>query len=265
MLAQRALQTPGRSSRLSSCAVVVSSPDEFAHAVHTYRFNGLRLDSAKVARARASLAEAGLFMLGEPHGVYETPSVVYALVAEIEARAVAFEWSHEEMDEPVQRFVQSGSFDFEHLWTLPASAEFFCGDGRITAGHFALLRRLREENRLDQVIVFDRLDPEPPPNDPFLRDHEMAERLLREWDRRLPLLVVTGGFHAQRHVSEGETMAMHLARRRPELLSAMLDYTTGQCWSRGTLHDVSGPMPAAPITLSLPEATPAAVPGPFTS
>jgi hypothetical protein len=138
-----------------------------------------------------------LLVLGELHGVYETPSVVYALIAEVEARAVAFEWSHEEMDESVQRFLQHGAFDFDQLWALPVSAEFFCGDGRITAGHFALLRRLREEDRLDQVIVFDRLDQPSPTKNAFLRDCEMADRLRREWDTNIPLLVLTGAFHAQ--------------------------------------------------------------------
>lgn len=66
------------------------------------------------------------------------------------------------MEEPVQAFVRRGSFEFEPLWELPASSEFFAGDGRISAGHFALLQRLRQEGRLDQVIVFDRLDPKPP-------------------------------------------------------------------------------------------------------
>lgn len=240
--------------------MVASSPSEFARAVETYRFASTTIDSAEVAHARTSGAR--LFVLGEPHGVYETASVVYTLIAQIEARTIAYEWSHEEMDEPVQRFLQHGKFDFEQLWTLPASAEFFCGDGRITAGHFALLRRLREEDRLDQVIVFDRVDQPTPTKDRFLRDREMAARLLREWDGHVPLLVLTGGFHAQLQATEGETMTMHLARRQPDLLTAMLNYTRGQCWSRGALQDVSGQMPAAPITLSVPTASPAIVPGP---
>jgi hypothetical protein len=156
------------------------------------------------------------------------------------------------MDESVQRFLQHGSFDFEQLWAaLPASAEFFCGDGRITAGHFALLRRLSEEGRLDQVIVFDRLDHPAPTQDRFLRDREMAKRLLREWDANSPLLVLTGAFHAQLPAPEGETMAMHLARRQPELLTAMLDDTSGQCWSRGALEDVSGQSRSRRVRLPL--------------
>lgn len=204
-------------------------------------------------------------MLGEPHGVRETPSVLYGLAVELRTRAVAFEWSHEEMDEPVQSFLRYGSFDFERLWSLPDSSEFFCGDGRITAGHFALLERLRLEGRLDQVICFDRLDPEPPVDweqQVRVREPALAARLLREWDRRLPLLVLAGAFHAQLHAPEGEPMSGYLARELPGLQPAMLDYTGGHCWSRGQLHDVSGPMPDAPIRFRLARATPAVVPAP---
>ena len=80
----------------------------------------------------------------------ETPSVLYALAGSLGTRAVAFEWSHEEMEEPLQDFLHGGGSHFERLWSLPGSAEFFCGDGRIAAGHFALLQRLRDEGCLDR-------------------------------------------------------------------------------------------------------------------
>jgi hypothetical protein len=243
-------------------AMVISSPAEFAAAVAEHPFGDFTFDSEILARAATSVADAGLLVVGEPHGVRETPSVLYTLASALETRAVALEWSHEEMEEPVQAFLRSGSFDFDRLWMLPASAEFFSGDGRITAGHFALLQRLHRERRLDQVIVFDRLDAEPPPDDWQVRDQEMAARLLTGWDQRLPLLVLTGAFHAQLEAAEGETMAAHLARALTGLQPAMLDYATGHCWSQRESHDVSGPMPEAPIGLRLPEATPAVVPGP---
>ena len=244
--------------------MVVRSPAEFAAAVVAHPFDDFAFEPEMLSAAAACVADAGLLVVGEPHGVRETPSVLYALASALGTRAVALEWSHEEMEAPLQEFLCSGSFDFDRLWSFPASAEFFCGDGRIAAGHFALLRRLRREGHLDQVIVFDRLDPEPPTDDWQVRDREMAERLLAEWDRRHPLLVITGGFHAQLGATEGETMAAHLARELPGLQPAMLDYASGNCWSRGELHDVSGPVPEAPTILRLPEATPAVVPGPAT-
>jgi len=242
--------------------MVLSSPGEFARAVGVHRLDGPAFAGETLARAAASVADAGLLVVGEPHGVRETPGVLYALASALGTRAVAFEWSHEEIDEPVQEFVRSGSFGFEQLWSLPPSAEFFCGDGRISVGHFALLQRLRDEDRLDQVIAFDRLDPDPHPGDWRLRDREMAERLLAEWDERLPLLVLTGSFHAQPEAADGETMTSLLAHERPGLEPAMLDYVSGHSWSRGELHDVSGPVPDAPITLRVPKASPAVVPGP---
>jgi hypothetical protein len=226
--------------------VVVSSPSEFRAAVGNYRFDGIVFEEEVIGLAAGTLAETGLLVVGEPHGAYETPSVLYSLAGRLGTRGIAFEWSHEELDEAVQRFVRSGSFDFERLWSLPPSAEFFCGDGRFTTGHFALLQRLRDEGRLDQAIVYDRLDPVPDPDDWRIRDRELAERLLGEWDERTPLLVLTGAFHAT--LAEG-TMAAELARARPGLRPAMLEYQDRPA------------MPEAPITLPLPIATPAVVPG----
>lgn len=245
--------------------MVISSPSQFATAVAEHPFGNYEFDAETLARAGRSLAATGLLLVGEPHGVRETPSVLYALASTLGTRAVAFEWSHEEMDAPVQSFLRGGSFDFERLWLLPPESEFFCGDGRITAGHFALLQRLHSEGQLDQVIVFDRLDPEPPEDweaQVQVREPEMAARLLTEWDRHLPLLVLTGAFHAQLQAPEGEPMAAHLARELPGLQPAMLDYASGYCWSRSEQHDVSGPMPHAPISLHSGHATPAFVPGP---
>jgi hypothetical protein len=237
--------------------VVAGSPEEFAAAVRAHRLDRARLDPEAVAQARTALDAAGLLVVGEAHGVRETPNALYALASALGSRAVAFEWSHEELDAPVQAFVREGLFDFERLWSLPASAEVFCGDGRITAGHFALLQRLRDEGRLDQAIVFDRLDPEPPPADPCSRERDLADRLLSEWDEHLPLLVLTGAGHAR---LEAETMAWWVARRRPGLEPAMIEYERGQGWFHG-LYDLSEPMPPAPITIRLRAGTPAVVPG----
>jgi hypothetical protein len=242
--------------------VVAGSPEEFAAAVRMHRLDAVRLEGEAVERAGAALAAAGLLVVGEAHGVRETPNVLYALARALGARAVAFEWSHEELEAPLQAFMRTGGLDLERLWSLPASAEFFCGDGRITAGHFALLQRLRDDDRLDQAIVYDRLDPEPPPADPFVRERDLAGRLLSEWDDRFPLIVLTGAGHAR--LDGAETMASWVARRRPGLAPAMIEYERGQGWFHG-LYDLSEPMPAAPITLRVREATPAVVPGRATS
>jgi hypothetical protein len=210
--------------------VVISSPEEFAAAVDSYRFAEIELDTA-------SIREPGLLFVGEWHGMRENPDVLYALAVELGTLAVAFEWSHEEMQPPLDAFLATGSFDFDALWSLPPSAEFFCGDGRITTGHFALLDRLRRENRLEQVIASDRLDPVPVPQDWQVRDREMAERLLAVWNQRLPLLVLVGGNHARLDAADGVTMAMVVARDYRDVQSVMLEYPDGA--SRRA--DVPGP------------------------
>jgi hypothetical protein len=242
--------------------VVISSPDAFAAAVAGHRFVDVALEPAALESAMESIQDAGLLFVGESHGVRENPDVLYVLAVELGARAIALEWSHEEMQAPLDDFLVTGSFDFEALWSLAPTAEFFCGDGRISAGHFAVLERLRNEDRLDQVIAADRLDPDPLPDDWQLRDREMAARLLAEWDARLPLLVLVGGLHAELDAAEGVTMAMVVARECPGVQSAIIHYVHGSAWARGRAYDVAAePLPQGPIVVRLPEATEAVVPG----
>jgi hypothetical protein len=242
--------------------MVISTPAAFAAAVAGHRFTDVALEPVVLEEAMESIQDAGLLFVGESHGVRENPDVLYALAVELRAQAIALEWSYEEMQKPLDDFLETGSFDFEALWSLTPTAEFFCGDGRITAGHFALLERLRREGRLEQVIAADRLDPEPPPVDWQVRDRELAERLLAEWDARLPLLVLVGGLHARLDASDGVTMAMVVARECRGVQSAMLDYAHGSAWARGRAYDVSGqPLPDASLVVRLPEATQAFVPG----
>ena len=242
--------------------MVISSSHEFSNAVRAYRFENVTLDDDAVAAAAESLRTSGLVLVGEPHGVYETPAVLYAIIVALDVRAVALEWSHDELERHVQTSLSFGAFDFTEYWRLPATAEFFAGDGRITAGHFALLERLRAERRLDQLVLYDRLDTDSPPPDWHVRDREMATRLLDVWDGQRPLLVLSGAFHVQTQPQDGaEPLGGHIARARPGIKTAMLDYRSGFCWSRGATHDLVGPMPEADIVFRLPRGTPADVPG----
>jgi hypothetical protein len=176
-----------------------------------------------------------MLVLGEAHGFAETPRFILRLMREVDARALALEWSHEEVDDMLQRFVDTGDLD---LTLPPATAEIFNGDGRALEEHLELLYTLRAEGRLEQVIAFDRLDREGQTWGD--RDREMAERLLAQWDRRHRMVVVTGGFHAQLDCAEGATMAMQLACKLPGLRTAMLNY-------EGT-----DDLPAASIVFRLP-------------
>ena len=187
------------------------------------------------ADARRALDATGVLVVGEPHGKAATPPFVLRLMRELDATALGLEWSHDEVDETLQRFVRDGVLD---LHGIPPTAEIFNGDGRALEEHLELLQALREEGRLQQLIAFDRLDREGQTWED--RDREMAERVLEQWDRRNRLVVLTGGFHAQLECADGQTMAMRLARELPGLQTAMLAYA-----------DVDG-LPATPIAFRLP-------------
>src|SRR5690348_14937978 len=85
--------------------MLVSSPSQFAAAVAEHPFPEFRFEADTIERARRSLEAAGLLLVGEPHGVRETPSVLYALSSLLGTCAVAFEWPHEELEEPVRAFL----------------------------------------------------------------------------------------------------------------------------------------------------------------
>jgi hypothetical protein len=203
------------------------TPAAFRAAVEAYAFGEAPVD----------VTRRDLLLVGDAHGVHASrePAVLYEIARSLGARALAFEWSHDELGGIVAEFMGTGTFDLEAVWALPSGAEAFAADGRFTAGHVALLERLHREGTLEQVIPFDRLDPDPPaPQN--VRQREMAERLLAEWDRALPLLAVVGAGHLA-------PMAALIGAE-----TATLDY---------------GPhveLPRAPVTFAVPEGPPAVVP-----
>ena len=157
------------------------TPAGFRAAVDAYRFT-----------ATAPPHPDGSMLIGHGHGLRAAwePAAFHAIAQETDATAFAFEWSDDELRPLVDGVLESGRLDVDALWRLPDGAEAFCGDGRFTAGHVALLERLVAEQRLAQAILFDRLDFKQP-----ARSAEMAMRLTEEWDRRHRLIAVVGAAH----------------------------------------------------------------------
>jgi hypothetical protein len=67
----------------------------FERAVADYRLPDLAPPAKALAVAAASLDRTGLFLLGEAHGVAQTPLAILGLAQRLGARALAFEWSYE--------------------------------------------------------------------------------------------------------------------------------------------------------------------------
>ena len=176
------------------------TPAEFRAAVDAYRFT-----------ATVPPHPAGSIVIGHAHGLRAAwePALVYTLACETDGVAVAFEWSDDELRPLVDDLIASGRVDLDELWHLPEGAEAFCGDGRFTAGHVALLERLLAEGRLSQLILFDRVDWVQPE-----RSTQMAARLTRDWSRQHRLVAVVGAGHLP-------VFAAHL----PDVALLELDYT----------------------------------------
>ena len=117
------------------------------HAVAQFEVIDVELviDRPALTAVRRSLDESGLLLLGEMHGVRENPLLVRALMRAFGLNALALEWD-DELAPVIDAFVTSGVLE-DHPW-------LWFGDGRITAGHLALLRELAGSGSLD-LTLFD--------------------------------------------------------------------------------------------------------------
>jgi hypothetical protein len=215
----------------------------------------VEIDPAVVAAGRASVAACGLALVGEPHGVAQTPSVVLSLARRLGTRGLALEWSHDELDPLVQPFVAGSQLDLSPIWRLPPDADALAGDGRVTAGHFALLEALRQERRLERLTLVDRSAIAGAP-----REGLMAERLRAALMDGVPTLAVVGGFHAL--LAPGahhEPMGALLAANMPGLASIQLAYAGGARWFHG-VRPLEPTTVETPLGLALGPARPAVVP-----
>ncbi len=132
----------------------------------------------------AQLQEAPIFLLGEVHGVKENIDVIYTLVKKFGFRNIALEWD-QNLQSVLEEYLMSGEIAFPLIMDS-------C-DGRVTAGHFALIKKLNEEGVLDNVVCFDQQAPDRRTNS---RDKNMAEMILgRKSGGRI--LVIAGNLHAK--------------------------------------------------------------------
>jgi hypothetical protein len=164
----------------------VGTLEELERAIDETDVDGLVLDTEPSAldAARRSLEESGLLLLGEVHGVQENPLIIRALMRRLELRGLGLEW-HEELSQVVGSFA-SGAPLKDHPW-------LWSGDGRITAGHLALLRALAAAGSPGPLLFDVTMDAGADWSD---RDLLMAQRILAA-DAAEPRLIVAGNLHTR--------------------------------------------------------------------
>lgn len=194
----------------------VDTLDGLLEAVAEFRTDDyeLPIEAAALDRARHSIEESGLLLLGEVHGVRENPLIILALMRALELTHLALEWP-ESLQSQLDVYLADGSGLDHPLWWL--------GDGRVTAGHFAVLKAIPEVS----VSLFDG---GMFTGDWSQRDASMAERVLAAHAE--PALVVAGNAHTLTSSTElGLPMGACLASARPTVRSVRIEYGAGSFYN----------------------------------
>ena len=234
--------------------------DAFRRAVAEFVVLDLDLmtETWALAAALQSLESSGLLLLGEIHGVQENPLLIRALMKAFGLTSLALEWP-ENLTPVIEAFLAGGRLA-EHPW-------LWGGDGRITAGHMAVLADRAAAGPLD-LMLFDGVTG--PDWSWSQRDEAMARRILAASPPSARTLVVAGNAHtAIRPIELGVPMGARLAQQRAGIREVRISYGGGSFYnceprqfaqrtgSPGTirLHQRNGE-----LVLDLPMATEAVVP-----
>lgn len=205
------------------------------------------VDAAAAVRLDAKLEAGGPVLVGERHGVEQNALVAHTLMRRFGVRVLGLEWPAD-LQPAVDAFLAGGRLQAE---TFADS-----GDGRVTAGHFAVMRALRLERLLDRVVLFD---PSPWPPTWSERDRAMAARLLGEAGAATAL-VMAGSLHTRlRRHRYGEPLGAHLVRERPGTVEVRLRYP-GDVVAGGRRDACTLRSAGAWLELTVPDARPGTTP-----
>ncbi|HMP32644.1 MAG TPA: hypothetical protein PKD85_23760, partial [Saprospiraceae bacterium] len=166
-----------------------------------------------------AIKSGAIFALGEIHGVKENPNIIYTLIKKFSFKRLALEWE-KSLENGIEIFVKGGEIDYESIMKS--------SDGRITAGHFALLRKLKEENLTDFFLFDDSFHWED-------RDQGMAKIIIEKTkDPNLPTIVVAGSAHTNmREIREYDgkihtSMVKELQNRGTKFVIGEIEYLSGK-------------------------------------
>lgn len=185
-------------------------------------------DEQATQEVAENIGKNKLFILGEVHGVKENVDVIYTLFKKFGFRQLALEWNLE-LKNVAEKYLRSGEVDFVAIKESP--------DGRITASHFALLKKLKSEEMLENIICFDGDSNEHEWN---ARDATMAKNILNNLSGILTL-VVAGNLHTKTESitfngepGEQHSMGENIKREIPDVATGRIEYLSGQYHNYGT-------------------------------
>ena len=195
----------------------VASLEAFQRIVNEFDITNYRLtiDPAALAAARQSLGQSGLLLLGEVHGVRQNPLIARALMVALDMTGLALEWPAA-LATPLSGFFADGR--------VPDHPQLWGGDGRITAGHFAMLRERFLAERLQALTLFDGVNEVGWSR----REAAMAERILNAQTPGSRTLVIAGSAHtALTPTMLGVPIGARLAELRPGVREIRIRYGNG--------------------------------------
>jgi hypothetical protein len=181
---------------------------------------GLAMEAPALAAARRSLEESGYLLLGEVHGVRENPLVIHSLMQAFGLTGLALE-SHEDLAPVTGAFMTGGQ--------LAESPLLWFGDGRITAGHLAVLRERAAAGPLTLTLFDATIGAGWSWSE---HDEAMASRILAASAPATGTLVVAGNAHTPITCTDlGMPLGAHLARQRPGLREIRISYRGGHYYN----------------------------------
>ena len=142
-------------------------------------------DACGLSRLNDFLDSAGLLLLGEVHGVRENPLLIRALMKAFGLTSLALEWP-DDLTPMIRAFLASGTLA-DHPW-------LWGGDGRITAGHLAVLAERAAAGPLDLTLFDGVIGADWSWSQ---RDEAMARRILATSPPSARTLVVAGNAHTR--------------------------------------------------------------------
>jgi hypothetical protein len=200
----------------------VASLEALEQAAAGFEIGDTRLviEPDALAEARRSLDSSGLLLLGEVHGVRENPLVIRALMVALRITGLALEWD-DGLTPAVGGYLAGRPLaDDITLWF---------GDGRITAGHLAVLRERAAAGPLDLTLFDGAVEM---PWTWSQRDEAMSRRLLAGATAASGTLAVAGNAHTPTGpTSLGVPMGAYVARQRPGVRSIRIKYGGGRFYN----------------------------------